>query len=193
MKLLHNLNNRGSVGSVILSVIGVLLVVGLVGWAILNTDIFKSKDSSLQDQTGFQVPADWQTYRSEALGFSIKYPPLISVTETGNERVQFSLETEDPGTGVPEGFTLTITRESLTPFDSLEAYVSAEYQDQLQIAQGIQEPTRATFNDRPAVAYVVASNVGQVEHLYIAQNDQSALHISHSINDPAGKGYGNIV
>lgn len=138
------------------------------------------------------APEQWNTYRSEALDFSIEYPPNMTSNRTQQDTVKFQLfgPTQERATEVTDGISLTIRRESLQGM-SLREY--AQSQTESPVIDRVVEPVhRVTINGIGGYAMTVES-LGVITHIFLPSLEGATFHISYVAPDPGNRGYQDIV
>lgn len=140
------------------------------------------------------IPSNWQTYTSREHGFSIMYPPEITIEQRQADRVRFIQfgPSQEEGTELYDGISLTINSGSLDGA-SLSDYV------QQQHSQTAVEPTTDSIGDIEDVQianysgyeYEVTS-LGTFTHMYLLNDSTEYLHIVNSTVDPNNSGFSEI-
>ncbi len=147
------------------------------------------------DEAG-EYPADWETYRDEDLGISIRYPPEMTVEQDaeGPADVGVSLTrwgpTQERDTELFDGISISIRRGMHE--DTLQSFVEDRMESARNVGS-IREPlSTTTLAGREAHTFT-ADTLGVYTHYYLSAGPQEYLQVSVLHPDPTGQGFAETV
>lgn len=141
-----------------------------------------------QDET-----ASWKTYTDSSLGFSVKYPPDVTVKTDEQGFVWFSKSgpTQTPNTEFFDALNLKIKTGSLSG-QSLEIFVNNQFALSSQLpGEAVANVTKTTLNGKSAYTFTV-KGLGIFKNTFVDYTDQY-LWVIDSTNDPTNHGFAKTV
>lgn len=179
-------------------VIGIgLLIITKTGNESANRITDTATSSQSTNSNTADIPTNWERYEDTTYNFSLAHPTEATVQAEGideQNHIKFMYLGSPQATGhINDGFTLTVSTYWKSDMDagSLEAFVDSRIEEQQQAADVIQEPSEATFNNRPAFEYQIES-IGTID-VTAVETDDAFVTISHNITDPNDSGYEEMI
>lgn len=178
----------------ILLVIGGLVVIGILA-VLLTGDIERNGTGGEPGDT-----ADWETYSSQELNFSIKHPPEMEINREGpsNSVAKFQMfgPTQEEATEVTDGISLNVQNSDWPEEqENIQELAEARFEDSQNdpYEQGvIQEPQNVQFAGRSGYMYKLMTLATSTTYI-ISVDDEEYLEISYIAPDPTDAGFQDTV
>jgi hypothetical protein len=143
-----------------------------------------------QDQA-VNIPSDWKTTRSEALGISVSHPADVAAGhENGNLTLHKWGPTQVEGTEVYDGMVLNFDKSPLSG-KAFEQAVNAEVEDWKVHGEIVKSLSTLTMAGKNAYSFV-GSGLGQYTIYFIELNGAEYLRVSTLVEDPKSQGFQTI-
>jgi hypothetical protein len=137
-----------------------------------------------------EVPADWESYTSEELGFTISHPPDMEVGQTQVGSIEFMLTgpTQTPQTDLFDGIRITIITDEYE--GQFRRFVEAERQRHLQSpvnpdVGNIEETTVASIQG----LQFSLTTITEIEQIYLSLDNNRYALITKFVADPEEEGF----
>lgn len=182
----------------------ILMVVLLVGFGVFlfalgdgdtTTETPTSSPATSSQETGTEVPDNWQTYENARFDFRIAHPPETSINTEGPEDryVKFTVLGPDNATGdITDGFTFTIGTHNKPADTTLREFVRQRIAED-GISELVSQITDTTYKDGQALSYTTEGGFGITNYLATEHTNSRIVIISYNISDPQDRGYQDIV
>lgn len=147
-----------------------------------------------QKPTPTPIPEDWETFKSEDFGISIRHPKDFEASETQEGvRIVKLGPTQSQGTELYDGISLLL-KTGILENQNLEEFVDAE------IAETKAQPINAKVSEKrevqvlelPGFSYDVSS-LGDARYIFLPKGPGGYLEIINSTIDPSNLGYQKTV
>lgn len=171
-------------------VAGILLTLGYQ--KLINKPQTSPSPASTQTQTQDETTS-WKTYTDSTLGFSVKYPPDVTVKtdEEGFAWFSKSGPTQTSNTEFFDALNLKIKTGSLSG-QSLETFANSQFTLSSQPpGEAVSNVTKTTLNGKNAYTFTV-KGLGVFKHTLVDYKDQY-LWVIDSTNDPTNQGFAKTV
>jgi len=138
------------------------------------------------------IPADWESYSSETVGFSIKYDPSLIVSEDSETDVRFYKigPTQQGQTEMYDGIVFSVRRVAI--IEEQQLYIDTQI-EQFKEVGTITEPLHDISINGVSAKEFGASGLGDFKIIFVPVDDKTFIEISYITPDPTNIGFQKIV
>lgn len=171
----------------------ILLLVGVGGYLYFTKSstkpVIPQPTPSVTPTKAVDETANWKTYTSTTLGFSIKYPSDAKITEQQNGSVSLLIwgPTQKANTEFYDGVNLNFNADSLKG-QTLKAFTDKRVEDS-KINGEILIPLKPTTIGAVEGYMFRASGLGEHNYTFLPSKSGEYFEIINSTNDPTNKGF----
>jgi hypothetical protein len=141
------------------------------------------------------LPEDWETYKSENLGISLRYPKNMQIKQNQDGSVSFTLlgPTQAEGTEVYDGIIINFNTGSYE-FNTFKEFVTNKHNEQQNdpIISDVSEIEEITINEMTGYKFSIVG-LGEFTILYLPMENSQYLRVSMLVEDPKNQGFQDTV
>lgn len=141
------------------------------------------------------LPEDWETYKSESHGITLRHPDNMQVNQNQDGSVSFTLlgPTQAEGTEVYDGIILNFNT-GIYEFNAFNEFVINKHNEQKNdpIISEVSDIEEVKINEKTGYKFSIFG-LGKFTILYLPMENNRYLRISMLVEDPENQGFQNTV
>jgi|GEM_PF-2706966 len=177
------------------------IFISIVWFDLSYNSIVTKKESDIAEKLINQPDyianiSDWQEYRDNKLGFSIKYPDDIEVREKLIKSLMVNFSAWGPyqkaGEDLFDGISFSVYQDSFPKYKKLKEYVIDQSKQAGKLGKVIKPVTSISLGGKQGYIFIT-ENSTKVTNIYLPLKNNQILGISYLSPDPKNTGYQKII